>query len=216
MVQASQSPAICRISLTHPRRHHRFILPWRCPAGQLLTKRPAAMTNALAAPRSSSACRRDGPSKTRVGLLRRRAGPAEDKNRFQTLASGRSRAGSTMTMTRLSAWIGGVLVVTVRIGRALPWRKRAATDMAGAGHPAKRVGRRRRSRRRESSCATARFKTTEAAEAAGYKRVTDCVEHQPAGAMGYTSRTTRCSTRRSTSTIRRCWSTRRSRTAGSS
>ena len=33
--------------------------------------------------------------------------------------------------------------------------------------------------------ATARFKSTEAAEAAGYKRVTDCVEHQPAGAMGY-------------------------------
>jgi hypothetical protein len=33
--------------------------------------------------------------------------------------------------------------------------------------------------------ATARFKTTEAAEAAGYKRVTDCVEHQPAGGMGY-------------------------------
>ena len=33
--------------------------------------------------------------------------------------------------------------------------------------------------------ATARFKTTEAAEAAGYKRVGDCVEYQPAGAMGY-------------------------------
>jgi hypothetical protein len=33
--------------------------------------------------------------------------------------------------------------------------------------------------------ATARFKSTEAAEAAGYKRVTDCVEYQPAGAMGY-------------------------------
>jgi hypothetical protein len=33
--------------------------------------------------------------------------------------------------------------------------------------------------------ATAKFKTTEAAEAAGYKRVTDCVEHQPQGAMGY-------------------------------
>ena len=33
--------------------------------------------------------------------------------------------------------------------------------------------------------ATARFKTTEAAEAAGYKRVTGCVQHQPAGAMGY-------------------------------
>ena len=33
--------------------------------------------------------------------------------------------------------------------------------------------------------ATARFKTIEAAEAAGYKQVTGCVEHQPAGAMGY-------------------------------
>lgn len=33
--------------------------------------------------------------------------------------------------------------------------------------------------------ATARFKTTEAAEAAGYKLGTGCVEHQPAGAMGY-------------------------------
>ena len=33
--------------------------------------------------------------------------------------------------------------------------------------------------------ATAKFKTTEAAEAAGYKRVTGCVEYQPAGAMGY-------------------------------
>ncbi len=33
--------------------------------------------------------------------------------------------------------------------------------------------------------ATAKFKTIEAAEAAGYKRVTDCVQHQPAGAMGY-------------------------------
>ena len=32
---------------------------------------------------------------------------------------------------------------------------------------------------------TAKFKTTDAAEAAGYKRVGDCVEHQPAGAMGY-------------------------------
>jgi len=33
--------------------------------------------------------------------------------------------------------------------------------------------------------ATEKFKSTEAAEAAGYKRVTDCVEHQPHGAMGY-------------------------------
>lgn len=33
--------------------------------------------------------------------------------------------------------------------------------------------------------ATGKFKTTEAAEAAGYQRVTGCVEHQPYGAMGY-------------------------------
>lgn len=33
--------------------------------------------------------------------------------------------------------------------------------------------------------ATTQFKSTDAAEAAGYKRVTDCVEYQPAGAMGY-------------------------------
>jgi hypothetical protein len=33
--------------------------------------------------------------------------------------------------------------------------------------------------------ATDRFKATTAAEGAGYKRVTECIEHQPAGAMGY-------------------------------
>jgi hypothetical protein len=33
--------------------------------------------------------------------------------------------------------------------------------------------------------ATAKFKTIEAAEAAGYKKGTDCIQYQPAGAMGY-------------------------------
>ena len=33
--------------------------------------------------------------------------------------------------------------------------------------------------------ATAKFKATEAAEAAGYKRVTNCIEYKPHGAMGY-------------------------------
>jgi hypothetical protein len=33
--------------------------------------------------------------------------------------------------------------------------------------------------------ATAKFQTSEAAEAAGYKLATGCVQHQPAGAMGY-------------------------------
>lgn len=33
--------------------------------------------------------------------------------------------------------------------------------------------------------ATAKFQTSDAAEAAGYKLATGCVQHQPAGAMGY-------------------------------
>ena len=33
--------------------------------------------------------------------------------------------------------------------------------------------------------ATDKFKATAAAEGAGYTRVTECIEHQPAGAMGY-------------------------------
>lgn len=33
--------------------------------------------------------------------------------------------------------------------------------------------------------ATAQFQTSKAAEAAGYKLATGCVQHQPAGAMGY-------------------------------
>ena len=33
--------------------------------------------------------------------------------------------------------------------------------------------------------ATARFQTSKAAEAAGYKLATGCIQHQPAGAMGY-------------------------------
>jgi hypothetical protein len=37
----------------------------------------------------------------------------------------------------------------------------------------------------KSRAATERFKTTEAAEGAGYSRVSDCVEYQPYGAMGY-------------------------------
>jgi hypothetical protein len=37
----------------------------------------------------------------------------------------------------------------------------------------------------KSRAATERFRSSEAAVAAGYARVTDCVEHQPDGAMGY-------------------------------
>ena len=56
---------------------------------------------------------------------------------------------------------------------------------------------------RKSRAATERFRSSEAAVAAGYARVTDYVEHQPDGAMAITSRTTRCSTRNSRWSVRR-------------
>ena len=64
--------------------------------------------------------------------------------------------------------------------------------------------------------ATAPFKVAEKAIAAGYPRHTDCVENQPQGAMGFHfQNNTPCSTRRSTSNGRRCWSTSGCRTARS-
>jgi hypothetical protein len=88
-------------------------------------------------------------------------------------------------MTRWSARIAGVLVVVCVFSCAALAQTRA-TDMShapgvlptGLGEAVDRVVVRVRD-------ATASFKTTENAEAAGYKRVTDCVENQPAGAMGY-------------------------------
>src|ERR1700752_3675171 len=88
-------------------------------------------------------------------------------------------------MTRLSGRIAGVLVVIgTLLGAAVAQTR--ATDMSqapgilpsGLGDAVDRDVAKVRE-------ATARFKTTDAAEAAGYKRVTDCVENQPAGAMGY-------------------------------
>lgn len=88
-------------------------------------------------------------------------------------------------MTRLLAWAGGVLVMTAAFSCAAA-AQTPATDMArvpgivpsGFGDAVDRDVARVRA-------ATERFKSTEAAEAAGYARVTDCVERQPDGAMGY-------------------------------
>ena len=88
-------------------------------------------------------------------------------------------------MTRLSELIAGVLVVIWTVMGAAAAQRRA-TDMSqapgvlpsGLGDAVDRDVAKVRD-------ATARFKTAEAAEAAGYQRVTDCVEYQPAGAMGY-------------------------------
>ena len=87
-------------------------------------------------------------------------------------------------MTDLAIRVSGVLVLTGSLTCAAVAQGQQA-DMAQQGVLPSGLGDavdRDVARVRD---ATARFKSTGAAEAAGYKRVTDCVEHQPAGAMGY-------------------------------
>ena len=88
-------------------------------------------------------------------------------------------------MTRLNGWLVGILVAIAALMCTVVAQTRG-TDMSqvpgilpsGLSEAVDRDVAKVRA-------ATAKFKTTEAAEAAGYKRVTDCVEYQPAGAMGY-------------------------------
>jgi hypothetical protein len=87
------------------------------------------------------------------------------------------------TMTNLAMRIGGVLMMTGALTCAVVAQTPAPEAAqgivpSGLGDAVDRDVAKVRA-------ATARFKSTEAAEAAGYARVTDCVEHQPAGAMGY-------------------------------
>jgi hypothetical protein len=88
-------------------------------------------------------------------------------------------------MRRLSGWIGGVLMVIVAfmcaaLAQTSSMDKSQAPGILPSGYGD--AVDRDVTKVRE---ATAKFKTTEAAEAAGYKRVTDCVEYKPNGAMGY-------------------------------
>ena len=89
------------------------------------------------------------------------------------------------TMIRLSEWIAGALVAICAFMCAAAAQNRTTDNgqvpgivPSGFGDAVDRDVVKVRE-------ATAKFKTTEAAEADGYKRVTDCVEYQPAGAMGY-------------------------------
>ena len=83
-----------------------------------------------------------------------------------------------------TAWLCGVLLVTGAAGAVMAQKPvmnaAGATSVlpSGLGDDIDRDVARVRA-------ATEPFKSTSAAEAAGYKRVTDCVEYQPAGAMGY-------------------------------
>ena len=88
-------------------------------------------------------------------------------------------------MTRLSAWIAGVLVVLCAFKTAGVAQTHTVDTSQVPGMLPSGLGDAIDRDVAKVRDATARFKTTEAAEAAGYKRMTDCVEHQPAGAMGY-------------------------------
>ena len=88
-------------------------------------------------------------------------------------------------MTDLARRVGGVLVLTGALTCAAVAQTPPADTTQTSGVLPSGLGDavdRDVARVRD---ATEKFKTTEAAEAAGYKRVTDCVEYQPAGAMGY-------------------------------
>ena len=87
--------------------------------------------------------------------------------------------------TRFRAWMFGSIVIVSALASANP-AQTVAKDMGGVpGILPSRFGETVDRDILTIRDATTRFKTAEAAEAAGYKRVTDCVEHQPAGAMGY-------------------------------
>ena len=81
-------------------------------------------------------------------------------------------------MTGVGRMIGAVLVSGFAIASASGMSQTSGIIPSGFGDAVDRdVG--------SVRAATTQFKSTDAAEAAGYKRVTDCVEYQPAGAMGY-------------------------------
>ena len=96
-----------------------------------------------------------------------------------------SRRQRTKTIGHLGKWVSSVLVLTGALTCAAGGQTpNAGMEQApgilpsGLGEAVDRDVARVRA-------ATERFKSTDAAEASGYKRVTDCVEHQPDGAMGY-------------------------------
>jgi hypothetical protein len=91
----------------------------------------------------------------------------------------------TIRMIRSSRWIAGVLPAMLVFACAAVAQTNATVTSqtpgvlpSGLGEPIDRDVAKIRE-------ATAKFQTSKAAEAAGYKLATGCVEHQPAGAMGY-------------------------------
>lgn len=91
-----------------------------------------------------------------------------------------------MKMTGVSAWILRVVVVVICLFVSGTVAQRSATNNSQSpGILPSGLGEAIDHDIEKIRDATTKFKTTEAAEAAGYKRVTDCVEYKPQGAMGY-------------------------------
>src|SRR4029079_10729581 len=117
--------------------------------------------------------------------VKNRCRPSSRRARIRCMNKILTNSSRTTTMTRVSGWFAGVVVVTSAF-LYVAAAQTPGTDMnhapgilpSGLGDSVDRDVAAVRD-------ATARFKTSEAAEAAGYKRVTECVEYQPAGAMGY-------------------------------
>lgn len=90
-----------------------------------------------------------------------------------------------MNTTIDTTWIAGVWMVVCALACPALAQTRATDTSQAAGVLPSGLGDAIDRDVAKVRDATARFKATAAAEAAGYKPVSGCVEHQPAGAMGY-------------------------------
>ena len=169
--------------------HSAVSSPWAAPAFDEAAGRDDERIRAPAH-RTTTPATHVRPSLDRFGMLRDRPSKSECADSaspsLQDARMGNTTHDSerTTTMTRASAWLCGVVLIRGRTGAAMAQKPAMDTPQApgvlpsGLGDAIDRDVARVRA-------ATEQFKSTAAAEAAGYKRVTDCVEYQPAGAMGY-------------------------------
>src|SRR5580704_4751559 len=91
----------------------------------------------------------------------------------------------TTRMTRSSRWIAGVLPAIFVFACAAVAQTGATVMSRAPGILPSGLGDAIDRDVAKIRDATAKFQTSKAAEAAGYKLATGCVQHQPAGAMGY-------------------------------
>ena len=134
----------------------------------------------------NSACQGVRPVRHAHGAVRQKARVALPGSRYhQPMLRTREQFDKAATIARFSVLIAAISLMTSTFMRAASPQTSTmdtndARDILPSGlgdaidHDVMKV-----------RDATTKFKTTEAAEAAGYKRVTNCVEYKPQGAMGY-------------------------------